>query len=79
MAISPKQNTVVLQLLATLKPIHYNLVSYYNGTPPHFIQELFPEDCHRRMECVEIMLTRQYDNPRLKTLFRRVPKKSRNT
>lgn len=74
MAISRKQNTVLLQLLATLKPIHYNLVPDYNIRPPphtqtHFVQERFSEDCDRRMECLEIMLPWQDYNPPLKNII----------
>jgi len=74
MTIFHKQNTVLLQLLATLKPIHLNLVPDYNIPPPsplhtHFVQELFPEDCDRRMECLEIMLPWQDYNPPLKNII----------
>ena len=66
MAISRKQNTALLQLLATLKIIHYNLVPDYNIQPPHThtVQGLFPEDCDRRMECLEIILPWQDYKPR---------------
>jgi len=71
MAISRKQSTVLLQLLATLNPIHYNLGPDYNIPPPspHFVQELFPEDCDRRMECLEIMLPWHDYNPPLKNII----------
>jgi hypothetical protein len=34
MAISRKENKILLQLLATLKPMYYNLVPDYNIPPP---------------------------------------------
>jgi hypothetical protein len=61
MAISAKRNAVSRQLLATVKPLHNNVVPDYKVTP-HFIQEPFPEDRGRHMECVEILLTLQDDN-----------------